>query len=286
MLNVVGEFGLAFGTRRAEECAFRWATRPAGGLLARLRAWLVPAPLPTVFHVTHHKAGSQWINRIFHALAYDRLVMPEVRGGVINAQFLERPIVPGAVYPTVYVTREQFDSVPVPANSRRFVVIRDLRDTLVSGYFSIKHSHPMEAEADLQLRERLRRSSPEEGLLHILDTWLPDRAAVQESWLGGPDDVLKYEDMLRRDEEILARVLLEHCRIEVSPKKFREVVLANRFEARTGGRKPGTEDVHSHERKGVAGDWRNHFTDKVTAAFKERYAELLVATGYERGKDW
>ena len=92
--------------------------------------------------------------------------------------------------------------------------------------------------------------------------------------------------MLRRDEVILRRVLLEHCRIEVSPQKFREVILANRFEARTGGRKPGEEDVHSHERKGVAGDWRNHFTNRVADAFKKRYAELLVATGYERGNDW
>ena len=84
------------------------------------------------------------------------------------------------MYPTVYVTRVQFDSVAVTRHSRRFVVIRDLRDTLVSGYFSIKHSHSMEAEADLQLRERLRRSTLEDGLLHILDTWLPERAAVQQ----------------------------------------------------------------------------------------------------------
>src|SRR5262245_49094046 len=93
----------------------------------------------TIFHVTHHKAGSQWINRILHALAYDRIVQPEVE----STQFLTKPIIQGSVYPTVYVTREQFESVKLPRHWKRFVVIRDLRDTLVSAYFSFKHSHAL-----------------------------------------------------------------------------------------------------------------------------------------------
>ena len=282
MLSAMGEFGLAFGRRRRDETAFRWGERRgAAGLLDRVRGWLAPAGLPTVFHVTHHKAGSQWINRIFHALAYERLVLPERD----DSQFLEAPVQAGKIYPTLYVTREQFESVRVPENSRRFVVIRDLRDTLVSAYFSIKHSHAMEAEGDLRMRERLHACGFEDGLLYLIDTWLPDRAAVQQSWLGGPDDILKYEDMLRRDEEILARVLLDHCRLGVTREKFREVVLANRFESRAG-RKPGAEDVNSHERKGVAGDWQNHFTAKVADAFKARFGTLLIDTGYERDAGW
>ena len=48
------------------------------------------AAMPTVFHITHHKAGSQWINRIFHALAYDRLVLPVA----------DKPAVPRPADPT------------------------------------------------------------------------------------------------------------------------------------------------------------------------------------------
>jgi len=282
MLGGLRELGRVFGRRNAadESAAFRWSAPGAGrGLLAR---WFGPATGPaTVFHVTHHKAGSQWINRILHAVAYDRLVHPEPD----DTQFLDRPIQPGRVYPTVYVTREQFEGVRVPAGSRRFVVIRDLRDTLVSAYFSIKHSHAMAAEHHLRLRGRLRECAVEEGLSYLLDAWLPERAAVQRSWLGGPDDVLKYEDMLRNDEEILPRVLLGHCRLDVSPEKLREVILANRFEA-LAKRKPGQEDVSSHERKGIAGDWKNYFTDRLARRFKDRFGELLVAAGYERDDRW
>jgi lipopolysaccharide transport system ATP-binding protein len=241
-----------------------------------------PAALPTVFHVTHHKAGSQWINRILHALAYERLVMPEVE----SAQFLTKPIVRGAVYPTVYVTREQFESVAVPKGSRRFVVIRDLRDTLVSLYFSVRYSHPVLHGRIQSRRAILSELGAEDGLLYLIENQLTGIAQCQWSWVCARDELIRYEDLLERDEEILAHVLLHRCRLGVDPGKFHEAVRTNRFEARTGGRRPGEEDLGSHERKGIAGDWRNHFTDKVRTAFKKLYGSVLIATGYEKDFNW
>ena len=71
----------------------------------------------------------------------------------------------------------------------------------------------------------------------------------------------------------------------LDPGRFRDVIRENGFEARSG-RKPGEEDLKSHERKGVSGDWKNHFTDKIAKSFKARFASLLVATGYEKGFNW
>jgi lipopolysaccharide transport system ATP-binding protein len=257
-------------------------TLPRVSLWERVRRRISgPAEPPTVFHVTHHKSGSQWIHRILLSLAGDRVVAPEVE----SAQFLNRPIEPGKVYPTVYITREQFDSVKVPAGSRRFVVIRDLRDTLVSIYFSVKHSHPVLHERIQNRRQELQQMSLEDGLLHTIYLHLSGIAQFQWSWLNAGEELIKYEDLLTDDEEILARVLLHRCRLGVDPMKFREVVLANRFEA-FAGRKPGQENIHSHERKGIAGDWKNYFTDKITETFKRYYGSLLIATGYERDFNW
>ena len=50
-----------------------------------------------------------------------------------------------------------------------------------------------------------------------------------------------------------------------------------RFEANTKGRRAGVEDTASHYRKGVAGDWENHFDDEVTATFREVTGDLLEA---------
>jgi lipopolysaccharide transport system ATP-binding protein len=238
----------------------------------------VPA---TVFHVTHYKAGSQWLHRILHALAEPWVVPPEVA----NAQFLGRPVRAGAVYPTVYVTRDQFEAVRLPRDWRRFVVVRDLRDTLVSAYFSLKVSHRLATEEMSGFRARLQGLTTEQALVRMVREWCPPVAAIQRSWVNGPDEVLKYEDLLVRDVEILERVLLGHCRLPSTPEHLRAVVLANRFEAKAG-RKPGQEDIRSHQRKGVAGDWRNYFTDKVAKVLKDRYGDLLVAAGYEPDDRW
>ena len=250
--------------------------------LNRLLPW-VPrfksAP-PTVFHITHYKAGSQWIHRLFLALAPDRIVAPDA----FHHQFLDQPVVPGKVYPTLYLTREQFRSVALPRNHRKFVVIRDLRDTLVSLYFSQLKSHPILFKGMEQQRQTLAALGPEEGLLAAMHE-LVFAAQVQWSWTVAREPVVKYEDLLQNDEDILADVLLRRCQLGVGREVLRDTVRANRFEA-FSGRKPGDEDVTSHQRKGIAGDWRNHFTPRVTEVFKRRYGSVLIATGYEKDFKW
>ena len=259
----------------------------------RLRKWFKPdADEIAIFHITHQKAGSQWIHRIFHALAYDRVVLPEVESAATHerpiegVQFLKRPVIAGRIYPTLYLTREQFRTVRLPRHHRRFVVIRDPRDTLVSAYFSYKLSHTLNSTWMHDCRIRLNRVSMEDGLLYLLDDWLPTIATFQWSWAASGEELIKYEDLLQNDEVILERILLQHCRLPVERERFLEVVRANRFESWTGGRKRGQEDVASHERKGVAGDWQNYFTPRVAAAFRSRYGSLLIATGYETDERW
>ena len=58
------------------------------------------------------------------------------------------------------------------------------------------------------------------------------------------------------------------------------------FIRNTNGRKQGQENVTHHYRKGVAGDWRNYFTPRVTKEFKQRYGDLLIELGYESSHDW
>ncbi len=118
-----------------------------------------------------------------------------------------------------------------------------------------------------------------------MEKWLLVNATIQRSWAGTTDPLIHYEDLLADDLGILERLLLGHCRIRVSPEALRKVIVANRFEARSG-RKRGDEDAGSHERKGVAGDWRNYFTDKLAKDFKALYGDLLIATGYEPNDRW
>jgi hypothetical protein len=57
-------------------------------------------------------------------------------------------------------------------------------------------------------------------------------------------------------------------------------VYANRFEAKTEGRRAGAKDTQSHYREGVAGDSVNHFGPEHGEAFDERSPRLLDQLGY------
>jgi hypothetical protein len=246
---------------------------------------------PAIIHITHPKAGSQWIRRILMQCVPDR-VIPSM-GELVDSpamnpswEFLARPLVPGGVYPALYLPKDRFDAVEGVGSARRFVVIRDLRDTLVSGYFSIRYSHPTDMAHVAELRSELGTRSVEDGLIFLFDGFLDLCAAVQGTWMESGDPMLRYEDLLVEDIGLLELVLLDHCELPVTREEFRRSVEGNRFENLSGGRRLGEEDRSSHFRRGTPGDWRNHFTPKVTDAFKERYGDVLIYAGYERNKDW
>ncbi|MCS7315509.1 MAG: Wzt carbohydrate-binding domain-containing protein, partial [Bryobacterales bacterium] len=157
---------------------------------------------PTVFHVTHWKAGSQWIYAILRACFPDRIIEP--RAG--NVQVLHYPIQRGFIYPTVYLPRPRFEALGLPENSRWFVIIRDLRDTLVSAYFSFKISHPVLDSDSAALRQKLWDLDQEGGFLYLMDNFLQDCAAIQLSWLEAGEPLIRYEDLLERDVELLSQL--------------------------------------------------------------------------------
>lgn len=237
---------------------------------------------PTVFHVTHWKAGSQWIYRILQKCFPDRIVSPAVG----EAQVRHYPIRRGGVYPTVYLANDEYAKLRLPEDSKRFVIIRDLRDTLVSAYFSFKISHPVLDDSFAVLRSRLVELDTDGGLLLLMDEFLPHCARIQLSWLESGEPILRYEDLLQRDVELLEDTLIRTCGLPLDPASLKRHVEDARFTSLTNGRAPGVEDLAAHERKGVAGDWPNHFSDRVKEAFKARFGGLLALSGYERDLSW
>jgi hypothetical protein len=241
--------------------------------------------LPTVFHITHWKAGSQWLHRMFHHWCYERLVLPRPD----QSQFLHEPIIPGRIYPTVYVTKQEFDSVAIPQNYLRFLVIRDLRDTLISLVFSMLVSHKPEESKPEDLEEFRKRFSMDDieaALLHLMPGLLKKCADIQHSWVEAGEPYLTYRDLLSNDVKLLTELFTQQVPLGISRERIEQVILENRFEKLSGGRPRGVEDVGSHERKGIAGDWRNYFTSRVSREFNSLYGELLISTGFEANDDW
>lgn len=223
---------------------------------------------------------------MFHHWCYDRLVLPCPD----QRQFLVEPILPGRIYPTLYLTKEEYDAVKVPENSFRFVVIRDLRDTLVSLVFSVMFSHKPEdcnkPDEIIVFRDRFCRSDVEDAMVHLMRDWLKTSAEIQASWIAAGEPCINYRDLLANDVGLLVDLFKEDVPLNITKERLEEVILANRFEKITGGRKPGVEDVLSHERKGIAGDWKNYFTVRVAKEFNRLYGDLLIKSGCEANHDW
>jgi len=243
---------------------------------------------PTVFHITHYKAGSQWIYAILNDIAPHRIILPQIESRHVTHQ----PIAKGMIYPCVYLPYYVFfNSVP-PNDHRIFIIIRDLRDTLVSLYFSIKHSHQNIDMEQQKVRDILLALSVPDGLIYLMEHGFYISAEIQRSWLhnstndsGWPGALLiRYEDLVKDDLEGIQKIV-SFCRLDISEDRLKSVVEKNSFEKRTG-RKPGDEDIFSHQRKGLVGDWRHYFDRQVARQFISKFGHILIETGYEKDYNW
>ncbi len=230
-----------------------------------------------LLHITHAKAGSTWVEGIMRALFKKRMVE---RG--YKLPVFER----GRVY-SIFMAREDFAKHPELATSRRFIVLRDLRDTLISRYFSIRNSHkPDPAGKIAAIRSRLLEMNEEDGLMEIMgDAGMEATARIQRSWMGSGEIVLRYEDLIANDVQLFTELFVEKLGLPVKAADVERAVISQRFDT-LYGRKPGEEDVMSHGRKGIAGDWKNHFTRRLAEHFHSRYGELLKGADYERDAKW
>ncbi len=163
------------------------------------------------------------------------------------------------------------------------VLYRDLRDIAVSHYFYVRRTpwHPeCEDYVDLDV---------EEGLLHFGRTLLPDFVDWMRSWRENRDSdqsiELRYEDLLANTVEEFRRVA-DHFGLDASPPTVDRIVAEHRFEAMSNGRSRGEQDEGSFVRKGVAGDWQNHFTSQVKDLFKRHAGQVLIDFGYEADANW
>ncbi len=235
----------------------------------------------TLFHITHWKAGSQWIHRILDYCAHDKIIAPQTDPQL----FLQAEILPGKIYPTLYLSYHDFIRAALPKDYKYFVIIRDLRDVLVSLYFSLKISHTLKDDGILFLRNILGEfENIDDALIFLMEKLLGPYADIQHSWHQAGQPLIRYEDLLERDVEILSPILMDS--LAISKKLARTAIEANRFEMITKGRKRGQEDINAHERKGIPGDWKNHFSDHVKNEFKQKFGDLLIKTGYESNNSW
>jgi hypothetical protein len=254
-------------------------------MLAFVRSRLTrSSKMPAVVHVTHAKAGSTWIANVLYDL-FPGCVAPRGNAGKSGESFSERSFKPGCVYPALFLTRDQILAHSELRDATRFVVIRDPRDTLVSLYFSHRYSHSLAGFDQIRtMRDVLGSLSEEAGFAYLMEHHFRRIPAIQASWLGADELVLRYEDILKQ-QSLLIDLFLEKLRLPTSAAAISRALARNEFET-VFKRKLGEVDEASHGRQGLPGDWKNHFTPALRREFHARYGATLISAGYEHDDRW
>lgn len=159
------------------------------------------------------------------------------------------------------------------------VLSRDLRDVAVSHHYYVQRTpwHPEHA--------RYVGRTVQEGLAVFAERELIDFVWWLQSWRSQAEHplchVLAYEN-LREDPVSHMKAVAKHFELPLDDADIVEMVEAHSFQKLSGGRKQGSDDGKSFFRKGVSGDWRNHFTPQLDALYTGICGELDAEMGWER----
>jgi len=249
--------------------------------------------MPLLAYFGHHKCASSWINQILMKVCEKT----DLKQGFANSEKDLKDFVNINNIEFLSDINAIYSSVVQLDLTRAFHVIRDPHDIVVSAYFSHFYSHPVFEDWPelVDIRKKLYSISKEEGLFfemeenswifEILDEWNythPDILEIKmESLTQQPYEIfltiLKFLDLLAENHED------SHT---MTPPELKRILDEVSFSKLSGGRKRGEENSDHHYRKGVSGDWRNHFKKEHEIAFKKKYGRLLITLGYEKDDNW
>ena len=281
---------------------------------------------PLLAFFGHHKAASSSIVSILSTICAEMGLKPgcysnsEMFNGDLK-QTLFKDKIDFLLYRSV-----DYNYVENLNNFRGFHVVRDPRDIVVSAYFSHLHSHPVTKNWPQLVphRQELKKVSKEAGLflemefrrlpfekMYAWDYDLPNVLELKMEHLFKDSHLHFYEifDFLgildsserARSSAIDPRLIrainkvnkkskgvfpLKLKKNKLSSERLLEIIDENSFAKKTAGRSKGQENVKSHYRKGVPGDWKNHFNSEHIIFFKNNYNDLILKLGYESNPDW
>jgi hypothetical protein len=273
----------------------------------------------------HHKCASTFITDVINSVCWELGLKPESVGSPETFNFnLENFVNDSKLDFLIYYSSND-NYVKRLKNLVGFHVIRDPRDILISAYYSHLKTHSTRNWPNLAVhRKELQGLSKQEGLMCEMECrvdqfnrmaeWNYQRPYILElkfeELVKAPVDsfksIFRFLGLLEEGPDSFHRAFLQFLmrtslavrgrsgdRLRLLPypkslsiERLARIVCNHDFRKKSGGRKPGEEDLSSHYRKGVPGDWRSHFTPTVKSEFKRRYNDLLIGLNYEKNSDW
>ncbi len=191
---------------------------------------------------------------------------------------------------------------------RVFYLHRDGRDVAVSSYFhyvrnALYSNNITQRNIHLKKIGKLFEKHDEQEMLNsskymsrFLELWTKSDfnssygrnwAEHVSEWLSGSDNVafISYESLLERPIDALFPALQKHADMDVTAEDIEDAVRRHSFH-KMSKRDKGQEDQKSFLRKGISGDWVNHFDRESCEIFDHYCGDTLIGIGYEGDRGW
>jgi len=238
-----------------------------------------------IFHCTVHKAGSQWIRKMFtdpvivsktglKHFQYQNLLPGGFDPRNIDERDFYLPFPEKTFCSPLYISCDNFKAIPTVGETKAFYISRNSRDLVISYYFSQKASHPLMGDIE-ENRSLLNELNMEDGLEYVIDHlekkgyWRTIR-----SWENCTDPriiKLDYTDLVEHPEERLSQ-LLSFLEISLTRKELNFILEKYSFKNMSGGRKIGETDEANHLRSGASNEWKKYWNEKL----EEKFVRLSV----------
>ncbi len=247
-------------------------------------------PQNVIFLASLPKSGSTWVANMFNGLdGFDQFAplkwntsiqkeWEDTRWDLYDGFFDEfdkkLAVIRGHTWPHLYNIE-----ILQKSGLKYFITVRDPRDKLISEYW---HSRNYPKQWKRELTEHKNIS---EYITYVFESGDFEKQTIDwiRAWLDFSENkkicLIKYEDLLT-DTYLTMKKALLFLGFECDDIKLKNIIDENKF-VKVTGREKGIEDSTSFVRKGVAGEWKEIFTEKQKRMFCDIGEDVIRRMGYQ-----
>ena len=230
--------------------------------------------MKSIYETTCGRCGTHWIKYIISDTLGLDIELPDVkifstpmgrlRGYIDKIAEKESRISGGNIY-TYHAPMNTIKRIHKFVNI--ICIVRDPRDIIVSSaYYAIKNGN-------IDIRDFKSYMSSKIRAKNTFAT------KIMASYLRCNEYVMRYEDLVNDTFFYLSK-MLRHFGYEYDESDLVSSIEKRSFFNMSGGRNVGEEDISNHFRKGIVGDWKNHFSEEDNKIFVENHKSVMKGFGY------
>jgi hypothetical protein len=232
------------------------------------------------FLVTYPKCGTTWTQQIVFLIQNNGIIQKSDKQYITNFLFERRgkESLNTSLKPKVITTHLPFELIPYNKSAKYLCVLRNPKDVCVSYYYHVKGRAHFQFSGDFHnfFNSWIRGKIPYgDYFQHILSFW--------SHRFDDNFTFLVYEHMKNNSKEAVLKIaefLGEEFVVKL--KENNELVLNKIVENSSIDVMKSTMNFDIIIRKGVIGDWKNHFTKQESDLVDEKVKELFSGTGLEK----